>query len=481
MKKLVLSDNIIGKKTKIILLLAISLLWQSILQAQKQPNIKTDTTWISKVNHIFEGIDKSKVPHGILLDYAMEFTDLTAYNGTLNDSIIVDANVFSSIYKTLLMGMVQADTTHLPLFNTVAYQWAHNRAKYNQAEKGTVVLAGLYYKYARFAQNALSQNKITVNNNQFFDKYINDVWQNPYETLQTIAYAPPINKIDKLSFGVVLPAANMLSNSINEIQNISVDFGDSNGYHDITNGEKVHADYSQNGIYTWTFKTTLHNGTILYSRTNFLINAPSTTSTTTSGGDGTNIFIPGPMHIINGIPMGGAILRIDYAPGHNNKIIKPFIVAEGFDPGSVTNPEIEGGSMTLKDFMKKIKNEYRAGNLHNLLYKDSPTQEYDVIYVDWVNGTADIRENAQTLENVLHWVNQRKHANGSSEQNVLMGQSMGGLVARYTLATLEHRNEEQHEVRLFIAHDSPMQGANIPIGLQAASKHLQHIYVVNML
>jgi len=34
----------------------------------------------------------------------MEFTDVTAYNGTLIDSTAVNPQIFSNIYKTLFMG-----------------------------------------------------------------------------------------------------------------------------------------------------------------------------------------------------------------------------------------------------------------------------------------------------------------------------------------------------------------------------------------
>jgi hypothetical protein len=56
----------------------------------------------------------------MLLDYAMEFTDVEAYNGVVTDSTYVNANVVGDIYKTLFMSKVVADTTHSPLFNKYA-------------------------------------------------------------------------------------------------------------------------------------------------------------------------------------------------------------------------------------------------------------------------------------------------------------------------------------------------------------------------
>lgn len=48
-----------------------------------------------------------------------------------------------------------------------------------------------------------------------------------------------------------------------------------------------------------------------------------------------------------------AKLLIDLIPG-NNEITRPFIVAEGFDPGSILNPEEEYGDTDLISFHNKI-------------------------------------------------------------------------------------------------------------------------------
>lgn len=68
------------------------------------------------------------------------------------------------------------------------------------------------------------------------------------------------------------------------------------------------------------------------------------------------------------------------------------------------------------------------------------------------------------------------------EPNVLLGQSMGGVIGRYTLARMENAQATNpkapdHDVRLFIAHDSPMQGANTPLAFQHFFAHMKQEYV----
>ncbi|MBG6110284.1 hypothetical protein H4V97_002520 [Flavobacterium sp. CG_23.5] len=49
-----------------------------------------NTTFATQMNTVFGSLDKTKIPHGILLDYGMEFTNVPAYNGTLTDSTYSD-------------------------------------------------------------------------------------------------------------------------------------------------------------------------------------------------------------------------------------------------------------------------------------------------------------------------------------------------------------------------------------------------------
>ncbi len=117
-----------------------------------------------------------------------------------------------------------------------------------------------------------------------------------------------------------------------------------------------------------------------------------------------------------------ATLLMDLIPG-NTQITNPFIIAEGFDAGSITNPELQYGDTDLGSFQEDLFPE--AGlMLRELIEPDSANQSYDIIYVNWDNGVADMRDNSLVLEAVIDWVNDEKVGN---EPNVLLGQSMGGV------------------------------------------------------
>lgn len=131
--------------------------------------IEIDNQWKNSIGPIFQNLDKSRISSGILLDYAMEFTDVTAYNGVITDTTYIDANVMGDIYKTLFMGKVVADTVNTPLFERYAYNWARERYTasldlnafstkegYGINNTKTYILSGLFYEYQKFDPAALS-------------------------------------------------------------------------------------------------------------------------------------------------------------------------------------------------------------------------------------------------------------------------------------------------------------------------------------
>lgn len=165
-------------------------------------------------------------------------------------------------------------------------------------------------------------------------------------------------------------------------------------------------------------------------------------------------------------------LTIDDANG-DNEITHPLIVAEGFDLGVVIAPENEYGYQDYSDFQRSVLNS-GSFDLQNLVLNSG--KDYDIIYVDWNNGIDYLQRNAYALEAVIAWVNQQKASVGSTEQNVILGQSMGGVIARWALADMEERGLT-HDTRLFISHDAPQQGANIPASLQFMYRHGGNQYV----
>lgn len=124
---------------------------------------------------------------------------------------------------------------------------------------------------------------------------------------------------------------------------------------------------------------------------------------------------------------GSATIQIDDA-GSDELITKPLIVAEGLDTGLIAQAG-NIGDTDITTFIRDIENS-SSNQFRDLLTGGTifpfGDQDYDIIYVNWDNGTDFIQRNAYVLEEVIKWVNEQKEDAGSTEPNVVLGQSMGG-------------------------------------------------------
>lgn len=136
----------------------------------------------------------------------------------------------------------------------------------------------------------------------------------------------------------------------------------------------------------------------------------------------------------------GATIRI--INGCDGILDKTVIIAEGFDFANDVNlDELEA------NFRERFAQWLREG--------------FDLVFIDYDDGTAAIENNAQVMKAVIQQINSIKQGN---TDNIVLGVCMSGLVARYALRKMEV-DGINHHVRLMICYDTPNQGANVPVGL----------------
>ena len=448
----------------------LSLLFFVFNMATAQQEIST--AYATQATNMFAPLDKNRIPHKVLLDYGFEYTNLKAFNGTLTDSTVVDVPTLKHIYNTLFSSRVTSATTGFINPNNFESNWKTNRIA------GTITLSGLYYKYNAFINDAINLGKVNYVNNQFQDKFVGGVWQNPYQEFQAFAMAPAITKYEGLSFTVKIPSTIFYSNYQSLVQSIQIDFGNGAGYITVPFNQNVTVNYATEGVKTWKYKLNLTNGTSLLSQSKIDVtqgvttipwgtSIASTSNLSASSVASSTIY----SHNItatknyNGA-FGTVKLTIDDT--NNDGIRKPLIVAEGFDAGIILAPEMANGMNTYSQFKNST---YDGGfELRNLIYNSN--KQYDIIYVDWNNGVDFLQKNAFALEAVIAWVNSVKIG---TEKNVVLGQSMGGVIARYALADMEQSSLD-HKTRLFVSHDAPQQGANIPVSVQYMFRHVTNLF-----
>lgn len=440
-------------------LLLFACLWAGMgMYAQE---IEVDHEFGNQLAHPFLQLERDRIPGGVLLDYSLGLTDLKLYDGTLRENADIDITVYSNIYKEIFMGIVNSEgEQNMQTLRQLVDQWAVYRTQTNskETEQTTLVLSGILSNYAYIDEVAADDRNILVENNQFIDVYKNGVWQNPYKTGKAFAIAAPINNLTTGNFSLLLPEDLFIGNAKEEISSIQMQLDSSKHWQSMNFNEPIPVEITTEGKHNLVFKIQLQSGQILNTRLPIHIKFPHIPIDVS-----TNVKIVNDKY--------SATLRIDYMNDRVKKITRPLIVAEGFDLSSVTNPEKKGGDLSLGDFGISLRGELAAILNNN-------DQQYDIIYVDWHNGVGDIRENAETLKKIIKYVNDKKAENGSTEPNVVVGQSMGGLVSKYALTKLEQEGYN-HQVKLFVTHDSPLRGAVIPAGAQFMVRHVNTVYISN--
>lgn len=141
---------------------------------------------------------------------------------------------------------------------------------------------------------------------------------------------------------------------------------------------------------------------------------------------------------------------------------RPFLFVEGID-FSLAHSQYANGDFGWCQFLGLDAENYPMLGGAEQLYQELRLRGYDIILLDFYDGAADIRGNAQALKRLIQLCNMYKIGN---DELIVAGASMGGQVARIALSELE-REGIPHCAGAYISMDSPHLGANIPLGLQA--------------
>jgi len=214
-------------------------------------------------------------------------------------------------------------------------------------------------------------------------------------------------------------------------------FGDGTGFRPVTPGAEVVVRYADTGRKLLNLRATTPDGAVREARGTvdvIALDAPAPSQT---------------WPLTATIPYDGAAATgeafVYLAAGHAS-VTDPVVVVEGFDlDNSLGWPEL-----------------YTLLNQENLL-EDLRAQGRDAVILNFTEATDPIQRNAFLLVELMATLRAQLAPEATFP---VVGASMGGLVTRYALAWLEAQNET-HAVSTFIAFDSPQNGADIPLGLQA--------------
>lgn len=382
----------------------------------------------SELDYMFTGINRDSVPTGLLKDYAIEYENLDKYerNKELNDNNLCDVLSYAKILNTLKSAS---------LFDNPfkSFEAEIKQSKSLSSDIANVRLSVTLYEYAQIKSNALTDNLISYKQGKVYCST-----KNAYQLRRVCAGCALDNKKTANNIVFSLPQSFILTN-IN-IVNIEIDYG--KGFESILN-KNVHANLNE-GTHTIKIQVTDNNKNTYLTHTYITIYNQPSIQTRSFRSNITTYTWSGSY---NGVTTYADVTIIKSLNNLGSKIRKPFLFVEGFDPRDF-DPKGQG-TMYFANVYPKWKNFIIDNN-------------YDFIYVDWKSPGEYIQANAYTLIEVLKKIKEMSDEN--TEPTLLVGHSMGGLIARYALKTMENQ-KLSHGVGTYVSYDSPHLGANVPQGL----------------
>ena len=391
----------------------------------------------SERDKIFEHVDLPQVPYGILEDYGLSSVSLLPYTKQeLDTTNYLNYATLQQIIGGLNSSMViphRPDSINLDRVNSL------NEEYYG---KGVVPITLLRYDLCRFSEEAVRRGDVYPLNDQIRVK--GGISKSPYEELHLFAAAPFTSELASRDVTFCIPQQLMLTNS-QAIAQIEVQFEEGQPFRSIAIGEQVSYRYATDGLKMVTMRIQQVGASRWYSsHFPLAITTPQETKIVFEFPELESVFFLSE----SGIHSGGT-LQYKLSPhNHTGKFRKPLFIVEGFEvyPTITSDTAI---NHTLLDVF------YDEDDLNRIL-----DLGYDIAYLDYADGMDDIRRNAALFQEALRYINTHKEGD---EKNVVVGLSMGGLVASYGLRKMELAGED-HETRKYISYDSPHMGANVPLG-----------------
>lgn len=421
----------------------------------------TAQTYYETINTIFENVDKSKITTGLLSDYGVQMVDIESFNGIPTDSNYVDIETWKKLYNGLYSSKINSNA------NLSSPDVVLAGVENEQPTDNAVPVAMMQFQYNKLNDDAANLGLLQVVNNQIYEVA---GASSPYFTKQLFAVAPKSIVFSSLTASFVFNSSLWFTNSGKSLQKIEVNFNNESGYLTANWDVPISYTFTADGTKTISFKLTYTDGTNYTSRTKVIMHGSSMQKAPID----LTRYDTYPIPITS--EYSGGTLQIYYAQSNNTsprKFRKTLIVAEGFDPSSVMGTK----NMNIRDFL-----HWDTGGIDVNFYNSSlgyytslldglDINNYDIVYVDNTDGVDDIRRNAKVFEEAIKYVNTNK---AGDFENVVMGISMGGLVARYALRKMEIAGID-HKACKYISIDSPHKGANVPVGAQALVRHIENI------
>ncbi|ADR22429.1 hypothetical protein MATR_37250 [Marivirga tractuosa] len=449
--------------------LLLMLCMQSFGQTDQKRFTPEKSRYIQKMDSVFEDLDKTKISTGILYDRVPSFANIEQFNKAYDTA---NFNLFRQAWSELYRASYTPDFMNLP-------EKINSMKKKDDYDQISIGLINMEFNTINKGKGQ-EEKGFQMRNGKLAPVEGKALYKK--ETL--VMLAPLKERVWGQDITFKFDEDFWLQETEQPIENLSADFGDGNWHTLVNRGQKTMSElsvnYEESGSKLLRFQVTLQNGIQYTTQSTMDVQQTSSARADPLVEDNNieaNIAFKG---YNESVAIKG---KNDYRTFYRTKdgnttpnLQKPIIILDGFDPLDERKiDENDEGHEAPESILQLM--EY--GSEDNNLVPTLRDEGYDVIIVNHSSYEADetgetivaggdfIERNAMVLIALIQRVNTELANNGSTEELVVVGPSMGGLISRYALAYME-KHSMDHNTRLWVSFDSPHLGANIPIGISQA-------------
>jgi len=423
-----------------------------------------------RYSQMFAGVDLSLVPSGILYDRGTSFVNLDPLNGSAPNGTRSNMTIFGLAYASL-NSMVVDPKGVLP--GPQAYRQPTEDIT---GDSQVIPVLGLHQEYHYIDRNAIANGLFTQSGDNLTDVLPRPT--EPYLKKDVFVMVPVVNYINSSDFKLKFDSNLFFTNTGKTIQTLKVDLGDGNGLKKVPFDQEIQASYQTEGVKACQVMVKYTDGSTFYSNFDLFVQ-PAEQKTLGDAPDLWHYIEPANVPEDPSAGRVGGQINVYLACGRE-RIEKPFIWAEAFNPQVGA---IQAG-LNRTSIIERLSHDdgrvYAVGDSVTL-WDSLQLSGYDIIILDYDNGSDYLPRTAEFIKEALRWVNLQKHSAGSSAKNIILGQSMGGVCTALALKEMETGVFEDHEVSQFFIFDSPIRGVNIPLSAQACLLDMSFLWVNNPL
>lgn len=423
-------------------------------------------------------LDKSKIPFGILYEKVQPLANLDFFQIENKEALTNDIHFFQAYHEFYF--------SHFDLQNLLTEDEIYNQLDtYEKANRFTQPLGFLFANFATIKQNAVENGLFLFEDGVFKDV----ASQNPYNTISSILISPLSTEDWTIGTHYIQLESNFIfGNAPKPMRKVRINFGDGLGWQERDLSSIPMTDLNKNTVNPFVYELTsidkqidgqieveFSDGTQIHS--NFSQAVKKTRSECNDcipigGMDGGD-----QLHIVGdlypslsdyGITPTNAegTAYIFYANQQNynaHKLVKPVIFLDGYDP--------DNGRDVRRIYTKYINKNVTLPIVGNIDLADHiRALGYDLIILDFKEGGDFLEQNAMVVEKLLTTLYQ-SHQSTMQKDFVVIGPSMGSIVAQFALAHMASNNIPHH-TRDYISFDGPHQGANVARGVTDLVEYL---------